>query len=144
MKVEGRLANSRVPTKRAAQPKAPKQNGTAGQPTKKKTGASGTRVTVGAPYVAADKPNVEGTPLTELDRAVLLPQALVPLPAIGLAPSPQAHDMRMRVSTCASPNAKTMRRCTPSCVSWQRQRELDPRRGPWQVQPHHDELNWFN
>ena len=22
--------------------------------------------------------------------------------------------------------------------------ELDPRRGPWQVQPHHDELNWFN
>jgi hypothetical protein len=80
-----------VPTKRAAQPKAPKENGTAGQPTKKKTGASGTRVTVGAPYVAADKPNVEGTPLTELDRAVLLPQALVPLPAIGLAPSPQAH-----------------------------------------------------
>ena len=144
MKVEGRLANSRVPTKRAAQPKAPKENGTAGQPTKKKTGASGTRVTVGAPYVAADKPNVEGTPLTELDRAVLLPQALVPLSVIGLAPSPQAHDMRMRVSICASPHAKTMRRCTPSCVSWQRQRELDPRRGPWQVQPHHDELNWFN
>jgi hypothetical protein len=75
---------------------------------------------------------------------VLLPQALVPLSVIGLAPSPQAHDMRMRVSICASPNAKTMRRCTPSCVSWQRQRELDPRRGPWQVQPHHDELNWFN
>jgi hypothetical protein len=22
--------------------------------------------------------------------------------------------------------------------------DLDPRRGPWQVQPHHDELNWFN
>jgi hypothetical protein len=22
--------------------------------------------------------------------------------------------------------------------------ELDPRRGPWKVQPHHDELNWFN
>ena len=36
-----------------------------------------------------------------------------------------------------SPNAKTMRRCTLSCVSWQRQRELDLRRGPWQVQPHH-------
>ena len=120
----GRPANSRVPTKRAAQPKAPKENGTAGQPTKKKTGASGTRVTVGAPYVAADKPNVEGTPLTELDRAVLLPQALVPLPAIGLAPSPQAHDMRMRVSICASPNAKTMRRCTTSCVSWQREQSL--------------------
>ena len=101
----GRLANSRVPTKRAAQPKAPKENGTAGQPTKKKTSASGTRVTVGAPYVAADKPNVEGTPLTELDRAVLLTQALAPLPVIGLAPSPQAHDMRMRVSICASPNA---------------------------------------
>ena len=132
----GRPANSRVPTKRAAQPKAPKENGTAGQPTKKKTGASGTRVTVGAPYVAADKPNVEGTPLTELDRAVLLPQALVPLPAIGLVPSPQAHDMRMRVPMYACPNAKTMRRCTLSCVSWQRQRELDLRRGPWQVQPH--------
>jgi hypothetical protein len=67
LKVEGRLANSRVPTKRAAQPKAPKENGTAGQPTKKKTGASGTRVTVGAPYFAADKPNVEGTP--DADRA---------------------------------------------------------------------------
>ena len=95
-----------------------------GQPTKKKTGASGTRVTVGAPYVAADRPNVDGTPLTELDRAVLLPQALFPLSVIGLAPSPRAHDMRMRMSICASPNAKTMRRCTPACVSWQREQSL--------------------
>ena len=44
--------------------------------------------------------------------------------------------MRIRVSMYACPNAKTMRRCKPSGVSWQRQRELDPRRGPWQVQPH--------
>ncbi len=115
---------SSVTTKRAAQPKAPKEDGTAGQPTKKKTGASGTRVTVGAPYVAADKPNVEGKAQTVLDRALLLPQALVPLPVIGLAPSPQAHGMRMRVSICASPNPKTMRRCTPSCVSWQRDESL--------------------
>ena len=99
----GRPAKSRVPTKRAAQPKAPKENGTVGQPTKKKTGASGTRVTVGAPYVAADKPNVEGTALTVLDRAVLLPRALVPLPVIGLAPSPQAHDIaHAPVNICMS------------------------------------------
>ena len=45
--------------------------------------------------------------------------------------------MRMRMSIYACRNAKTMRRCTPSCVSWQHQRELDPRGGPSQVQPHH-------
>jgi len=56
----------------------------------------------------------------------------------GANPSPQAHAYAYAcVSMYACPNAKTMRRCKPSGVSWQRQRELDPRRGPWQVQPHH-------
>jgi hypothetical protein len=32
--------------------------------------------------------------------------------------------MRMRVSTHACPDAKTMRRCTLSCVSWQREQSL--------------------
>ena len=90
----GRPAKSRVPTKRAAQPKAPKENGTVGQPTKKKTGASGTRVTVGAPYVAADKPNVEGTALTVLDRAVLLPRALVQRQV-------QTHHLKHMTCACA-------------------------------------------
>ena len=90
----GRPAKSRVPTKRAAQPKAPKESGTVGQPTKKKTGASGTRVTVGTPYVAADKPNVEGTALTVLDRAVLLPRALVQRQV-------QAHHLKHMTCACA-------------------------------------------
>ena len=55
MTVEGRLANSRVPTKRAAQPKAPEENGTAGQSATKRTSASGARVALQPPHVAADK-----------------------------------------------------------------------------------------
>ena len=95
---------SSVPTKRAAQPKAPKEDGTARQPTKKRTSASGARGTLQPPHDSADIPKVEETALTVLDRAVLLPRHLVPLPVIGLAPSPRAHDMRMRMSICASPN----------------------------------------
>ena len=52
-------------------------------------------------------------------------------------PITSTHDMLMRMSIDACRNAKTMRRCAPSCVSWQHQRELDPRGGPSQVQPHH-------
>jgi hypothetical protein len=40
-------------------------------------------------------------------------------------------------SAYACRSAKTMRRCAPPCVSWLRQRELGPRHGLWQVQPHH-------
>ena len=51
----GRPAKSRVPTKRAAQPKAPEENGTAGQSATKRTSASGARVALQPPHVAADK-----------------------------------------------------------------------------------------
>ena len=97
--------NRGVATKPAAKPKDGTEKGAARPPAKKKTATGGARVALNVPHVAADKPHEEGRAATELDRAVLLPQALVPLPVIGLAPSPQAHGMRMRVSICASPNA---------------------------------------
>ena len=140
----GRPAKSRVLTKRAAKPKAPKETGPGKLPAKQKTATGGARVALNVPYVAADKPHEEGSAVTVLDRAVLLPRALVPLPVIGLAPSLQAHDMRTRMSIYACRPMQSRCAGARQRVSWQRQRELDLRRGPWQVQPHHDELNWFN
>ena len=136
--------NKRVRTKPAAKPKDGSEKGAGKQPAKKKTASGGARVALNVPHVAADKPHEEGRAATVLDRAVLLPRHLVPLSVIGLAPSPRAHDMRMRMSICASPNGKTMRRCAPACVSWQRDQSLIRVADRWQVQPHHDELNWRN
>ena len=116
--------NKRVRTKPAAKPKDGSEKGAGKQPAKKKTASGGARVALNVPHVAADKPHEEGRAATVLDRAVLLPRHLVPLSVIGLAPSPRAHDMRMRMSICASPNGKTMRRCAPACVSWQRDQSL--------------------
>ena len=116
--------NKRVRTKPAAKPKDGTEKGAGKQPAKKKTASGGARVALNVPHVAADKPHEEGRAATVLDRAVLLPRHLVPLSVIGLAPSPRAHDMRMRMSICASPNGKTMRRCAPACVSWQRDQTL--------------------
>ena len=116
--------NRGVATKPAAKPKDGTEKGAARPPAKKKTATGGARVALNVPHVAADEPHEEGRAATELDRAVLLPQALFPLSVIGLAPSPRAHDMRIRMSICASPNAKTMRRCTPACVSWLREQSL--------------------
>ena len=144
--------NKRVRTKPAAKPKDGSEKGAGKQPAKKKTASGGARVPLNVPHVAADKPHEEGRAAKVLDRAVLLPRHLVPLSVIGLAPSPRAHDMRMRVSICASPNAKTMRRCTPSCVSWQREQSLihvaDRGRcssitcAPTQAQCTHTALSW--
>jgi len=138
----GRPAYSRVPTKRAAQLKAPKENGTVVQPTKKKTSASGTRVTVGAPYVAADNPNVEGKALTVLDRAVLLPRALIQRQV-------QTHHLKHMTCACACQYMRVAQCKADAQVHAvvrivAARAELDPHRVPWQVQPHHDELNWFN
>ena len=119
-----RPATKRVPTKAAAKAKNGTEKGAGKQPAKKKTASGGARVALNVPHVAADKPHEEGRAATVLDRAVLLPRHLVPLSVIGLAPSPRAHDMRMRMSICASPNGKTMRRCAPACVSWQRDQTL--------------------
>ena len=116
--------NKRVATKPAAKPKDGTEKGAGKQPAKKKTASGGARVALNVPHVAADKAHEEGRAATVLDRAVLLPRHLVPLSVIGLAPSPRAHDMRMRMSICASPNGKTMRRCAPACVSWQRDQSL--------------------
>ena len=111
------------------------------QPTKKKTSASGTRVTVGAPYVAADKPNVEGKALTVLDRAVLLPRALIQRQV-------QTHHLKHMTCACACQYVHRPMQDDAQVHAVVRivaaRAELDPRRGPWQVQPHHDELNWVN
>ena len=85
---------SSVPTKRAAQPKAPKEDGTARQPTKKRTSASGARGTLQPPHDSADIPKVEETALTVLDRAVLLPRALIQRQV-------QTHHLKHMTCACA-------------------------------------------
>ena len=86
-----------------------------------------------------DNPNVEGTALTVLDRAMLLPRALIQRQV-------QTHHLKHMTCACAW-QYMHVALCTDDAQVHAVMRivaaraELDPRRGPWQVQPHHDELH---
>ena len=77
-----------------------------------------------------------------LDRAMLLPRALIQRQV-------QTHHLKHMTCACAW-QYMHVALCTDDAQVHAVMRivaaraELDPRRVPWQVQPHHDELNWFN
>jgi hypothetical protein len=84
----GRAATQRAPRSKPAAKanKSPDQSGTGGNSAKKTTSASGIRVSLEAPHVAAAKPNALPT-LAVHDRAVLLPRAVVPFSDAAVAKS---------------------------------------------------------
>ena len=84
----GRATTQRVPRKPAAKAKeSPEHSSTRGKSAKKKTSTSGIRVSLEGPHVAAAKPNAPATGLAVIDRAVLLPRAVVPLSDAAVAQS---------------------------------------------------------
>ena len=88
-----RAATNKVQGTKTAKPKASTDKGAGKKAAKQKTATGGARVALDLPHVAADKPHEEGRAATVLDRAVLLPRHLVPLPDTKIGASVVFHVM---------------------------------------------------